>query len=140
LKKFNIDKAYQSKTLMVVRALEKYTDPFQPCQEGEEVLSFEYSYLSVIGALMYLANNIRPDKSFAINVLVRYSVIPTMHHWNGVKDVLQYLQGTSDLGLFYLKNQDLSLMGYADAEYLSDPHSGKSQIGFVFLHGGIIIS
>jgi hypothetical protein len=111
---------------MVVRALEKYTDPFQPFQEGEEVLSFEYSYLSAIGALMYLANNIRPDKSFAINVLVRYSVIPTMHHWNGVKDVLQYLQGTSDLGLFYPKNQDLSLICYTDAGYLSDPHNDKS--------------
>jgi hypothetical protein len=53
---------------------------------------------------MYLTNNTRPDIAFTVNLLARYNVTPTMHHWNGVKDVLRYLRGTSDLGLFYLKN------------------------------------
>jgi hypothetical protein len=44
------------------------------------------------------------------------------------------------MGLFYPKNQDLSLIGYTDAEYLSDSHNGKFHIGFVFLHGGTPIS
>jgi hypothetical protein len=99
LKKFNMDKAYPSKTPMVVRALEKDTNLIWPRQEGEEVLGSEYPYLSVIGVLMYLANNTRPDIAFAVNLLARYSVTPTMCNWNGVKDVLRYLQGTSDLGL-----------------------------------------
>jgi hypothetical protein len=68
------------------------------------VLGSEYPYLSVIGALMYLANNTRPDIAFAVNLLARYSAAPTMRYWNGVKDVLRYLRGTSYLGLFYLKN------------------------------------
>jgi hypothetical protein len=50
LEKFNMDKAYPSKTHMVVRALEKYTDPFWLRQEREEVLGSEYPYLSAIGA------------------------------------------------------------------------------------------
>jgi hypothetical protein len=100
------------------------------------VLGSEYPYLSAIRALMYITNNTRLDIAFAVNLLVRYSAAPTMCHWNGMKDVLRYLRGTPDLGLFYLKNQDLSLIGYADAGYLSDPHNGKSQTGFVFLHGG----
>jgi hypothetical protein len=33
-----MDKVYPSKTHMVVRALENKTNPFQPLQEGEEVL------------------------------------------------------------------------------------------------------
>jgi hypothetical protein len=86
-----MDKTYPSKNPMVVRALEKDTDPFQPCQEGEEVLGSEYPYLSAIRALMYLANNTRPDIAFAVNLLARYSATPTMHHWNGVKYVLIYL-------------------------------------------------
>jgi hypothetical protein len=57
-----------------------------------------------------------------------------------VKDVLRYLQGTPDLSLFYPKNQDLSLIGYADAGYLSDLHNDKSQTCFEFLHGGTTIS
>jgi hypothetical protein len=42
-----------------------------------------------------------------------------------VKDVLWYLKGTLDLGLFYKKKQDLNLIGYVDAGYLSDPHNDK---------------
>jgi hypothetical protein len=44
------------------------------------------------------------------------------------------------MGLFYKENQDLSLIGYVVAGYLSDPHNGKSQIGFIFLYGGTPIS
>jgi hypothetical protein len=86
---------------------------------------------------MYLVNNTRPDITFAVNLLTRYSVAPTLRHWNGVKDVLRYLQGIPDLGVFYPKNLDLSLIGYVNAEYLSDPHNVKS--GFTFLHGGMAI-
>jgi hypothetical protein len=32
------------------------------------------------------------------------------------------------------------MIGYTNAGYLSDPHNGKSQAGFVFLHGGTAIS
>jgi hypothetical protein len=140
LEKFNMDKVYLSKTPIVIRALENDTDPFQPCQEGEEVLGSEYPYLSVIGALMYLANSTRPDIAFAVNLLARYGAAPTMRHWNEVKYVLRYLRCTLDLGLFYPKNQDMSLIGYVDAGYLSDPHNGKSQTGFMFLHEWTAIS
>jgi hypothetical protein len=61
LGKFNMDKAYPQRTPMIVHALEKDKDPFRPKQDGEEVLEAEYPYLSPIGALMYLANNTRPD-------------------------------------------------------------------------------
>jgi hypothetical protein len=53
------------------------------------VLGSEYPYLSAIGALMYLANNTRPDIAFTVNLLARYSAAPTMHHWNGVKDIFE---------------------------------------------------
>jgi hypothetical protein len=104
------------------------------------VLGSKYPYLSVIGALIYLANNTRPDIAFVVNLLVRYSIAPTMRHWNGVKDGLRYLRGTRDLGLFYTKNQDLSPIDYVDAGYLSDPHNGKFRIVFVFIHRGTSIS
>jgi hypothetical protein len=80
LEKFNMDKAYPSKTPMVIRALENDTDPFRPHQEGEEVLGSEYPYLSTIRALMYLVNNTRLDIAFVVNLLVRYSATPTMHY------------------------------------------------------------
>jgi hypothetical protein len=75
-----MDKAYPLRTPMVVHTLEKDTDPFKPRQEGEEVLGEENSYLSVIGALMYLANNTRPNITFVGNCLARHSVAPTIRH------------------------------------------------------------
>jgi hypothetical protein len=89
---------------------------------------------------MYLTNNTRPDITFTVNLLERYSATPTTRHWNGVKDVLRYLQSTSDMSRFYPKNQDLSLIGYVDAGYLSDHHNDKFQTGFIFLRGGTAIS
>ena len=133
-------KSYPSKTLIIIRTLDMEKDPFRPRDEDKEVLGPEVPYLSVIGALMYLANQTRPDIAFAINLLARYSAAPTKRHWTGAKQILRYLNGTKDLGLFFQRNQDPTIIGYTDAGYLSDPYNGLSQIGFVFLYGGIAIS
>jgi len=85
-------------------------------------------------------NCTRPDIAFAVNLLARHSAKPTRRHWVGVKTILRYLNGTQDLGLYFPKNQDLRLVGYADARYLSDPHNARSQTSFVFLYGGTTIS
>jgi hypothetical protein len=103
-------------------------------------LGSEYPYLSAIGAMMYLVNNTRPDTTFVVNCLTRHSAAPMMHHWNGIKNILQYLRGTVDLGLFFQNNKDPSLIGYVDVGYLSDPRNVRSQIGFIFLNRGIVIS
>jgi hypothetical protein len=67
LEKLNMDKAYLARTPMIVRALEKDNDPFRSKKEGEDVLGQEYTYISVIGALMYLTHNARSDISFTVN-------------------------------------------------------------------------
>jgi hypothetical protein len=72
-----MDKAYPSKTPMIVRTLERDKDHFRPRDEGEEILGPEYPYLSAIGALMYVANNTIPDIAFAVNLLARCSSYPT---------------------------------------------------------------
>jgi hypothetical protein len=135
-----MNKAYPQMTPMIVRALEKDKDPFRPKQEGEEVLGAEYPYLSAIGALMYLANNTRLDIAFAVNCLRRHSAAPIMCHWNGIKNILRYLNDTIDLGLFFRRNQESDLIGYVDAGYLFDPQNSISQTGFVFLYRGTAMS
>ncbi|KAL0665012.1 hypothetical protein Bca4012_101850 [Brassica carinata] len=125
---------------MVVRSFGKDTDPFRPKMNDEDVLGPEVSYLSAIGALMYLASHTRPDICFAVNLLSRFSSCPTQRHWNEIKHVLRYLQGTKDLGLFYINQNKEDLVGFADAGYLSDPHNARSQTGYIFTHGGTTIS
>jgi hypothetical protein len=131
-----MDKAYVARISMIIRALGKETDQFRPKQEGEEVLRPEYPYLSIICVLMYLANNTRPDITFAVNCLARHTVTPTMHHWNDINNISRYLHGMIDLGLFFRKNH---LIGYDDASYLSNPQNPRSQIGYMLLHGGTTI-
>jgi hypothetical protein len=86
---------------MIIRALEKDKDPFRLKQEGEEVLEAEYPYLSAIGERMYLENNTRPNIAFAVNYLARHSAAPTICHWNDIKNILRYLNGTIDLDLSF---------------------------------------
>jgi hypothetical protein len=103
-----MDKTYLARTPMIVRALEKDTDPFKPKEEGEEVLGQEYPYLSGIDALMYLANNMRSDTAFTVNYLARHNMTLTMRHWNGIKNILPYLVGTIDIGLYFQKTKTLN--------------------------------
>ena len=75
-----MDKAHPINSPMVVRSLNMKNDIFRPGEEDEENLGPEVSYLSAIGALMYLANNTRPDIAFVVNLLARYSNAPTQRH------------------------------------------------------------
>ena len=140
LEKFNMNKSYPLKTPMVVRSLDMKKDQFRPRDDGEESLGHEVSFLSAIGALMYLANSTRPDIAFAVNLLARHSAAPTKRHWTGVKNIFRYLNGTKDLGILFQRNADSNMIGYTDAGYLSDPHNARSQTGYVFLHCGATIS
>jgi hypothetical protein len=56
LKHFHMDKAHPLSTLIIVRSLDIKKDHFHPQEVGEETFGPEVPYLSVIGALMYLAN------------------------------------------------------------------------------------
>ena len=106
---------------MVVLSLDVKNDPFRPCEKGGELLGPEIPYLSVIGALMYLANYTRPDIAFSVNLVARYSSAPTQRDWNSIKHILCYLQGKNDMCLFYSKESKKQLLGYVDAGYLSYP-------------------
>ena len=44
------------------------------------------------------------------------------------------------MGLFYPKSSNAELTSYADAGYMSDPHNGRSQTGYIFTCGGTAIS
>ncbi|GJW66263.1 retrovirus-related pol polyprotein from transposon TNT 1-94 [Tanacetum coccineum] len=140
LKRFYVDISHSLSTIMVVRTLDVKNDPFRPPDVDEEILDPEVPYLSAIGALMFLASHTRPDIIFSLHLLARYISCPTRRHWNGVKHIFRYLQGTKDIGLYFTNLSNTSLVGFADVGYMSDPHNGISQTGYVFTSGGTAIS
>ena len=140
LKQFLMDKAHPLNTPMASGSVGVKKDHFCPREDDEEIFCPQVPYLSAIGALMYLANCTQPNKAFSINLLARYSSTPTRRLWNGIKHALHYLRGTTDLGLFYPKGSNPQLIGYVDADYLSDPQKCRSQIGYLFTCGNTTIS
>ena len=108
LKRFNMDKAHPLSTPMVVRSLDPQKNQFRHRESDEEILGPEVPYLNAIGALMYLAQCMRPDIAFAVNLLARFSSEPTRRHWNGIKHIFRFLRGTIDLGLYYSKESTTS--------------------------------
>ena len=135
-----MDKSHPVNSPMVVHSLEVNKDPVHPKEENKELFGSKVPYLSAIDALMYLVNCTRPDITFSVNLLARYSSTPTKRHWNEIKHILRYLRGTSDMGFYYSKESKSQLIGYTNVRYLFDPHKVRSQMGYIFTYGGTTIS
>lgn len=93
-------------------------------------------YTSLLGGLLYLATHTRPDISYPVGVLARYSQRPTTQHWSALKDVLRYTAGTSHLRLHLGGASGDGLQGWCDADWAGDLDSRRSTTGFVFKYGG----
>ena len=72
-KRFYMDKTHPLSSPMVVCSLDVKNDSFHPCENVEKLLGPEVSYLSVICALMYLANCTSLDIAFSVNLLASHS-------------------------------------------------------------------
>ncbi len=97
-------------------------------------------YQSAVGSLMYLSVSTRPDISFAVSSLARFSSKPTTEHWTALKRLLQYLKGTLTQGILYTKDGSSSIIGYTDSDWAGDVNDRKSTSGYMFLLSGGPIS
>ena len=102
--------------------------------EDSEYIDAEL-YQSAVGKLLYLSTRTRPDISFAVSSVARYTAKPTTDHWKAVKHIFRYLVGTVDFGLFYSKSSSVCL-GYSDSDWGGDLDDRKSTSGYVFQIGG----
>jgi hypothetical protein len=68
---------------------------------GDEALPAQNEYCAIVGSLLYLAVNTRPDISYAVGVLSRYMSAPTLQHMQAARYVLRYLRQTVERGLSY---------------------------------------
>ncbi|GKC37986.1 hypothetical protein Tco_1050370 [Tanacetum coccineum] len=73
-------------------------------------------YHGMIGSLMYLTSS-RPDLIYVVCLCARYQAKPTEKHLQAVKRIFRYLSGTINMGLWYLKDTNMSLIAYADADH-----------------------
>jgi hypothetical protein len=72
--------------------------------------------------------------ALAFSLMSRYQSNPGVSHWNVVKGILKYLRKTKDMVLVYGgSEEELSIKGYVDAIFDTDPDDSKSQTGYMCL-------
>ena len=99
----------------------------------------QQKYAQTIGSLMYVMNCTRPDITYAVSKLSRYTSNPGLDHWKAIVRVLRYLKYTQNYGLHYSK-YPVVLEGYCDANWISDTKDSKSTSGYLFTLGGGAVS
>ena len=112
---------------------------FVKANEEDEPVN-QRQYQSAVGSLMYLAVSTRPDISYAVSSLARFSCKPTNEHWTALKRLLRYLKGTTNLGILYSNTGMDKCIGYIDADWAGNQDDRKSTSGYIFLLCGGAIS
>ena len=103
-----------------------------------------WSYPSVVGMLLYLTTNTRPDIAFAVSQVARFTHNPKESHATAVKMIVRYLKGTRNKGTIVRKASSLKLTVFCDADfaglYRRDPDdsvsSAKSRAGYLIKLSG----
>jgi hypothetical protein len=104
----------------------------------------QWNYASVVGMLLYLSGNSRPDICFAVNQAARFTHDPKQSHAQAVKRIVRYLIGTRSKGLIFKPSGDWKVDCYVDADFCglwgsedpNDPIVSKSRTGYVILLAG----
>lgn len=102
-----------------------------PVEQGSETINVPYR--EAVGSLMFLAVVSRPDIAFAVNSVSKFTNNHNQSHWQAIKRILAYLNGTIDYGIMYQSGGSKSnLRGYSDADFAGDVETRRSTTGFVF--------
>jgi hypothetical protein len=126
---YDQDSIFLSQHLLIDQTVEKFTSQIQkhiiptyaPLQGDNLVTSWGNPveptlYQSFIGSINYLALGTRPDLSFAVNYLARFSANPNETHWAALKHLIQYIATTRDKRL-HLQESDNQLITWTDANW-----------------------
>ena len=106
----------------------------------------KFDYRSVIGSLQQICRFTRPDISFAVGCVSRFSHNYGQKHISAVKRILKYLQGTKHLQLKIEPLVDNTivfnsqLVGFADADWGNDKDAARSTSGYGIYVGSALIS
>ena len=100
---------------------------------------FPNSYASIIGMMLHLVSNTRPDISFAVHWCAQFTHNTKSFHKTAVKSICRYLQGDNDNGLVFNTSKKIVVNFYADADFSGlwghenpqDPICARSRTGFV---------
>lgn len=127
--RYNLDRARGSKIPL--------DTGYYRSREGSKAMPDNRQYQCLIGALLYVAVNTRPDVAASVAILSRRVSAPTETDWMELKRVVRYLVTTNDYALKLISHREepLKLVGYSDADWSADTDDRKSNTGYLFQLG-----
>ena len=108
-----------------------------PLTTADFTLMRNVPYREAVGSLMYAALGTCPDIAFAVQTVSCFLTKPGPAHWEAIKRIFHYLNGTKELWLSF-GMMKMELTGYTDADgnMAEDCHTIS---GYAFLiHGGAV--
>ena len=110
-------------------------------------------YRELIGTLLWISNGTRPDITYSVTTLARFSSNPAFEHWQAALRVLGYLNHTKHHCIKYTQQLNYSTIVsrgysrgylpsfsdykfYVDASFATDPDSRRSVTGYIFFISG----
>ncbi|XP_021990978.1 uncharacterized mitochondrial protein AtMg00810-like [Helianthus annuus] len=97
------------------------------------------TYRSIAGAMQYLTFT-RPDIAYAVQKKRMHMHSPCLAHWNALKRIIRYLQGTADYGLHLTSSSALSIRAYTDSDWAGYPNTRRSTSGYCVYLGDNLVS
>ncbi|XP_071712725.1 uncharacterized mitochondrial protein AtMg00810-like [Rutidosis leptorrhynchoides] len=126
-------------------ALESLVDTPLPVEPGAKLTSHgphvkdPTLYRSLAGALQYLTFT-RPDISYAVQHICLFMHDPRERHMHALKQIIRYIQGTTDLGLQLYASSPTTLVAYSDADWVGCPTTRRSTSGYCVFLGNNLLS
>ena len=111
-----------------------------PKNDRERMAMKNVYYYLAVGSLMYAQVCIRPDITFVVGVLDRFMSNPDLIHYQTIKKVFRYLQGTKDHMLTYQRTNSLDVVGYSDVDFKGCVDDKKSTIAYIFVMARGVVS
>ena len=113
--------------------------------EGKPFDQHPFNYASVVGMLLYLSNNTRPDITFAVSQVARFTASPKQSHATAIKSIVRYLVRTADKGIIVKPDGTYNLRTWVDADFSglhnrepeSNSASAKSRYGYIITFAGV---
>jgi len=114
-------------------------------QEEEEVgeeskEDFTYKYRAAVGSLLYLTTCSRPDIVMAVSNVSKFMDGANVYHWQAVKRIFRYLNGTRSRGLIYRKTGNVQVNVFSDSSFCTCADTSRSRGGFIASISGCAVA
>ena len=104
--------------------------------------SGNWPFRELIGSLMWLSTQTRPDISNAVRAVARYYAAPKYVHWKAALSILGYVRRACSFRINFQRGTvgGLSMQVFADADYARKATGRRSVSGGLVMFGGASVS